>query len=109
MTAKKSRTKKSAARPRTFEEVKAANLADPFHAARIARVWMMGERFDDPNGPSDDPWAREVFVHPDCEGVIKFEGQPPFLLPEAKSAQADVFEKSVVVTLYSQVGATAQG
>jgi hypothetical protein len=28
-------TKKSAARPRTFEEVRAANLADPFHAARI--------------------------------------------------------------------------
>jgi hypothetical protein len=24
-------------------------------------------------------------------------------LPEAKSAQADVFEKSVVVTLYSQI------
>jgi hypothetical protein len=37
------------------------------------------------------------------EGVIKFEGQPPFILPEAKSAQAAVFEKSVVVTLYSQV------
>jgi hypothetical protein len=34
------------------------------------------------------------------ESVVKFEGQPPFLLPEAKSAQADVFEKSVVVTLY---------
>jgi hypothetical protein len=36
-------------------------------------------------------------------GVVKFEGQSPFLLPEAKSAQADVFEKSVVVTLYSEV------
>jgi hypothetical protein len=35
--------------------------------------------------------------------VVKFEGQSPFLLPEAKSAQADVFEKSVVVTLYSQI------
>jgi hypothetical protein len=43
MTAKKHRTKKSAARPRTFEEVKAANLADPLHAARIARL-NMGER-----------------------------------------------------------------
>jgi hypothetical protein len=31
------------------------------------------------------------------------EGQPPFRLPAAKSAQADVFEKSVVVTLYSQI------
>jgi hypothetical protein len=68
MTAKNRRTKKSAAEPRSFEEVRAANLADPFHAARIARVWTQGERFDDPNGPSDDQWAREVFVHPDCEG-----------------------------------------
>jgi hypothetical protein len=34
---------------------------------------------------------------------VKFEGQPPFLLPEAKSAQADVFENSVVVTLYSDI------
>jgi hypothetical protein len=68
MTAKKRRTTKSAARPRTFEEVKAANLADAVHAARIARVWTMGERFDDPNGAPDDPWAREVFVPPDCEG-----------------------------------------
>jgi hypothetical protein len=30
-------------------------------------VWTIGERFDDPNGASDDQWAREVFVHPDCE------------------------------------------
>jgi hypothetical protein len=30
--------KKSAAGPRSFEEVKAANLADPFHQARIARL-----------------------------------------------------------------------
>jgi hypothetical protein len=37
------------------------------------------------------------------EGVVKFEGQPPFLLPQAKSARADVSEKSVAVTLYSQV------
>jgi hypothetical protein len=36
-------------------------------------------------------------------GAVKFEGQPPFLLPEAKSAQADLFERSVVVTLYSEV------
>jgi hypothetical protein len=42
-------------------------------------------------------------------GVVKFEGEPPFLLPEAKSAQADVFEKSVVVTLYSQVEGHGQG
>jgi hypothetical protein len=28
--------RKPADRPRTFAEVKAANLADPFHAARIA-------------------------------------------------------------------------
>jgi hypothetical protein len=34
MTAKKRRTQKPAvARPRIFEEVRAANLADPFHAA----------------------------------------------------------------------------
>jgi hypothetical protein len=38
------------------------------HAARIDRVWTQGEHFDDPNGPPDDTWAREVFVHPDCEG-----------------------------------------
>jgi len=67
MTAKKPRTKKSAARPRSFEEVRAANLADPFHAARIARL-NSGETFDDPDGPSDDRWAREISVHPDCEG-----------------------------------------
>jgi hypothetical protein len=63
----KKRAKEFAARPRTFEEVRAANLADPFHAARIARL-DSGDRFDNPNGPSDDRWAREVFVHPDCEG-----------------------------------------
>jgi hypothetical protein len=67
MTAKKRRTKKSAAQPRTFEEVRAANLADPFHSARIARL-NRGETFDDPDGPSDDRWAREISVHPDCEG-----------------------------------------
>jgi hypothetical protein len=58
---------KSADRPRTFEEVVAANLKNPFHAARIARL-DSGERFDDPNAAGDDRWAREVFVHPDCEG-----------------------------------------
>jgi hypothetical protein len=68
MTVKKRHTKKSASGPRTFEEVRAANLKDPFHAARIARAFESGERFDDPNGASDDRWAREVFVHPDCEG-----------------------------------------
>jgi hypothetical protein len=67
MTAKKRRTKKSAAEPRTFEEVKAANLADPYHAARIARL-ESGERFDDPTANSNDQWEREVSVHPDCEG-----------------------------------------
>jgi hypothetical protein len=36
-------------------------------------------------------------------GAVKLEGQSPFLLPEAKSAQADLFERSVVVTLYSEV------
>ena len=60
--------RRRADRPRTFEEVKVANLADPFHRARIERVWTQGERFDDPNGAPDDQWAREVFVHPDCEG-----------------------------------------
>jgi hypothetical protein len=44
--ARKRRAKQQAERPRTFEEVCAANLADPFHAARI----VCG------------------FVHPDCEG-----------------------------------------
>jgi hypothetical protein len=34
---------------------------------------------------------------------VKFVGQPPFILPEARSAQADVFEKSVVITLFSVV------
>jgi hypothetical protein len=33
-------------------------------------------------------------------GVVKFQGQPPFLLPEAKSSQADVFETSVVVSAW---------
>jgi hypothetical protein len=42
-------------------------------------------------------------------GVVKFEGQPPFLLPEAKSAQADGLEKSVVMTLYSQVEGQGPG
>jgi hypothetical protein len=44
--ARKSRAKQSADRPRTFAEVEAANLADPFHAARIARL-DSSERFDD--------------------------------------------------------------
>jgi hypothetical protein len=66
--ARKRRTKKPADRPRTFEEVRAANLADPYRAARIACVWTMGERFDDPSGASDDRRAREVIVHPDCGG-----------------------------------------
>jgi hypothetical protein len=42
---------------------------DPFHAARIARL-ESGERFDDATEKSDDPWVREVSVHPDCEGGI---------------------------------------
>jgi hypothetical protein len=67
MTAKKRRTKKPADRPRTFEQVRAANLADPFHAARIARL-NMGERFDDATANSDDPLVCEVSVHPECEG-----------------------------------------
>jgi hypothetical protein len=40
---------------------------------------------------------------------VKFEGQPPFLLPEAKSAQADVLENFVVVTLYSEVEGQGPG
>ena len=59
--------KKRADKPRTFEEVRAANLKDPFHAARIARL-NGGERFNDPAAASDDPFIREVSVHPDCEG-----------------------------------------
>jgi hypothetical protein len=65
--AQKRRTKKPADRPRTFEEVVAANLKNPFHAARIARL-DSGERFDDPTANSNDQWEREVSVHPDCEG-----------------------------------------
>jgi hypothetical protein len=42
-------------------------------------------------------------------GAVKFEGQPPFLLPEAKSAQADVLENFVVVTLYSEVEGQGPG
>jgi hypothetical protein len=38
LRAMKRRTKKPDARARTFEEVRVANLADPFHAARVARV-----------------------------------------------------------------------
>jgi hypothetical protein len=63
----KAKHRASVARARTFEEVKAANPRDPFHAARIARL-DSGERFDDPSAANDDRWAREVFVHPDCEG-----------------------------------------
>jgi hypothetical protein len=37
------------------------------------------------------------------EASVKFVGQPPFVLPEAKSAQADVVENSVVVTLFSAI------
>jgi len=36
------RRPKPAARPRTLEEVTAANLADPYHAARIHRAFEMG-------------------------------------------------------------------
>jgi hypothetical protein len=56
---------KGAARPRTFEEVLAANLQDPFHSARLARL-ASGERFVDPT--ASDPSTGEVSVHPDCEG-----------------------------------------
>jgi hypothetical protein len=42
-------------------------------------------------------------------GMVKFEGQPPFTLPEAKSAQAAVSDKSVAVTLYSQVEGQGPG
>jgi hypothetical protein len=63
----KKRAKNAAAQPRTFEEVRAANLADPFHATRIARL-ESGERFDDATANSNDAWEREVSVHPDCEG-----------------------------------------
>ena len=61
-------SKKPATEPRTFEEVRAANLADPFHAARIHRAFGMGDRFDDQTAKSDDPAVYEVSVHPDCEG-----------------------------------------
>jgi hypothetical protein len=37
------------------------------HAARIARL-NSGEHFDDWTAASDDPFVREVSVHPDCEG-----------------------------------------
>jgi hypothetical protein len=49
----KVRRRRRVARPRTFEEVKAANLADPFHAARIARL-ESGERFNEPSAASND-------------------------------------------------------
>jgi hypothetical protein len=42
-------------------------------------------------------------------GAVKFEGQSPLLLPEAKSAQAALFERSVVVTLYSEVEGQGPG
>jgi hypothetical protein len=42
-------------------------------------------------------------------GAVKFEGQPPFLLPDAKSARADLFERSVVVTLHSEVEGQGPG
>src|SRR5438046_2494168 len=67
MTKPPKRAKAKTARSRSFEEVVAVNLKDPFHAARIAGL-ESGERFDDPTAASDDRWAREVFVHPDCEG-----------------------------------------
>jgi hypothetical protein len=66
-SARKQKAVEPVDRPRTFQEVVAANLADPFHAARIARL-ESGERFDDPSAASNDRWAREVHVHPDCEG-----------------------------------------
>jgi len=67
--AKRARQRKSpAARPRTFEEIVDANLRDPFHAARIARAFESGERFDDATANSNDKWERQVSVHPDCKG-----------------------------------------
>jgi hypothetical protein len=53
--------------------------------------------------------SAEGITMEESTGVVKFEGQPPFLLPEAKSAQADVFENSVVVTLYSDVEGQGPG
>ena len=40
---------------------------------------------------------------------VKFVGQPPFILPEAKSAQADVFENRVLMTLFSVVEGQGPG
>jgi hypothetical protein len=40
---------------------------------------------------------------------LSSRANPPFLLPDAKSAQADVFERSVVVTLYSEVEGQGSG
>jgi len=40
---------------------------------------------------------------------VKFVGQPPFTLPEAKSAQAGLFEQSVVITLFSVVEGQGPG
>jgi hypothetical protein len=57
-------SKKPATEPRTFEEVRAANLADPFHAARIHRAFEMGDRFDDQTAKSDDPAVYEVSCIP---------------------------------------------
>jgi hypothetical protein len=58
MTKRRKRARE-ATRPRTFEEVRAANQRDPFHSARLARL-ARGEHFNDLVG--------EVSVHPDCEG-----------------------------------------
>jgi hypothetical protein len=52
----KGRRRRAVARPRTFEEVRAANLQDPFHAARLARL-DSGERFDDSTVRAP-PWVR---------------------------------------------------
>ena len=40
---------------------------------------------------------------------VRFLGPPPFILPEAKSAQAEVFETSVVITLFSVVEGQGPG
>jgi hypothetical protein len=57
MTVKSATRRSPPARPRTFEEVQAANLADPFHATRIGRL-SSGKRFDDATAASDDPLMR---------------------------------------------------
>jgi hypothetical protein len=76
----RSRRRTPVARPQTFEEARAANLADPFHAARIARL-DSGERFPLPRRTEE----RGVLIF---RSSLNMEAHPPMFRSSAATPVA---------------------